>query len=409
MVYLNAGCNTQGVQTKTGLDRIAEYKHLFEGKRVGIIANQTAVNTAGRSIVDLFSELPDCKVTALFAPEHGLWGAEAAGAKVDSLVHPVYGIPVLSLYRTDGRMPKPTPDMLNHIDVLVFDIQDIGARFYTYIWTMALAMEAAAENQIPFVVLDRPNPVTGLSVQGPILDPRFASFVGLYPIPVVHKMTVGELARLFQGEGWLDQGVTTKLSVVPMTGWTHGMPFEQTGQTFIPPSPNMRTLDTARIYPGLCLLEGTNVSEGRGTALPFLQFGAPWLNAKRLSQRLTDLNLPGIRFETTTFTPTASKHKDQTCQGLRLHITDQTQLKPFMLGVYIVQEIFTLHQPQFQWRSSHFDRLSGTDQIRQTILDDRSVDQLQAQWKTPLMAFKKLRRTYLLYPPPLECDSWNVR
>ncbi len=397
MVGLNAGCARTGT-TQTGLDRITEFKHLFEGKRVGIIANQTAVNAAGQSIVDLFMETPGCEVKALFAPEHGLWGAEAAGAKVDSLVHPVYGIPVLSLYRTDGRMPKPTPDMLTHIDVLVFDIQDIGARFYTYIWTMALAMEAAAENEIPFVVLDRPNPVAGLHVQGPVLNRDFDSFVGLYPIPVVHKMTVGELARLFNPQGWSKARVKTDLSLVPMTGWIHGMPFEQTELTFIPPSPNMRTLDTARIYPGLCLLEGTNVSEGRGTDLPFLQFGAPWLDAEQLNQRLTGLELPGVRFEPTTFTPTASKHKGQVCQGLCLHVTDRTRLEPFILGVHIVQAIHDLHTKNFEWRESHFDRLCGTDDIRKAIVNHASVIESQAQWQTQITTFMTQRQAALLYP-----------
>ncbi|NQV33077.1 MAG: DUF1343 domain-containing protein [Phycisphaeraceae bacterium] len=397
MVSLNAGC-TQVAQTKTGLDRVTEYTHLFEGKRIGIIANQTAVNSTGHSIVDVFSALPGCEVKALYAPEHGLWGAKAAGASIDTVTHPTYGIPVFSLYRNDGRMPKPTPDMLNNIDVLVFDIQDIGARFYTYIWTMALAMEAAAENQCSFVVLDRPNPVAGLAVQGPILDRGFASFVGLYPIPVVHRMTVGELARLFNGQEWSKARTKTNLSVIPMSGWTHATSFEQTGLTFIPPSPNMRTLDTARVYPGLCLLEGTNISEGRGTDLPFLQFGAPWLDAEKLTQRLTDLNLPGVRFETTDFSPTASKFKGKMCHGVRLHISDRTQLQPFALGVHIVRSIYNLHGKNFQWRESHFDRLCGTDQIRLAILGRSPVPQIELTWRAQLEAFKKLRDRYLHYP-----------
>lgn len=397
MVGLNAGC-TQAVQTQTGLDRVTEFKHLFQGKRVGIIANQTAVNASGRSIVDLFMETPGCEVKALFAPEHGLWGAEAAGANVDSLVHPVYGIPVLSLYRTGGGMAKPTPDMLKNVDILVFDIQDIGARFYTYIWTMALAMEAAAENHVRFVVLDRPNPVAGLQIQGPILNRDFSSFVGLYPIPVVHNMTVGELAKLFNGQGWSRASAKTDLSVIPMSGWTHTTFFEQTGQTFIPPSPNMRTLDTARVYPGLCLLEGSNVSEGRGTDLPFLQFGAPWIDAGTLTNRLKDLGLPGIEFESTTFTPTASKFKGQPCQGVRLNISDHTQLQPFFLGIQIVQAIYTLYEPQFQWRERHFDRLCGTDQIRRAIQDHRTLDPEALPWQGQLDMFRTLRRTCLLYP-----------
>ncbi|MCF7973799.1 MAG: DUF1343 domain-containing protein [Phycisphaerae bacterium] len=400
LICLNAGC-VQGMPARTGLDRITEYTHVFHGKRVGLIANQTAVNSAGQSIVDVFMALPDCHVKALFAPEHGLWGAQAAGANVDTVTHPTYGMPVYSLYRNDGRMPKPTTDMLASIDILVFDIQDIGARFYTYIWTMALAMEAAAENHIPFVVLDRPNPIAGIPVQGPVLDGRFSSFVGLYPIPVVHNMTVAELAKLFNGAGWLSQGVKADLTVIPMTDWSHTMAFEQTGQTFVPPSPNMRSVDTARVYPGLCLLEGTNVSEGRGTDLPFLQFGAPWLDARHLCRTLMDLKLPGVRFESTTFTPTASKYQGQLCQGLRLHITDRTQLEPFILGVHIIQEIHDQHAQNFQWRASHFDRLCGTDHIRQAILNDQPVGQIQSEWQPQLAAFRELRKTCLLYADTL--------
>jgi len=397
IVCLNAGC-IQAKETNTGLDRVTAYTHLFKGKRIGLIANQTAVNSEGLSIVDVCTALPNCEVKALFAPEHGLWGAEDAGANVDTVVHPTYGIPVFSLYRNDGHMAKPTPDMLASIDILVFDIQDIGARFYTYIWTMALAMEAAAENALPVVVLDRPNPVAGLEVQGPVLDRRFSSFIGLYPIPVVHNMTVGELARLFNEEGWLSKGVKANLSVIPLSGWTHTKPFEQTGQTFIPPSPNMRTVDTARVYPGLCLLEGTNVSEGRGTSLPFLQFGAPWMDAEKLDKRLAGLNLPGVRFECIAFTPTASKHKGHLCKGLRLHITDRNRLEPFMLGVHLIQQIHDLHEHTFQWRESHFDRLCGTDKIRKTIVDGGTASQIQSQWLKPLRAFTELRKTYLLYP-----------
>lgn len=397
MACLNMGC-AEPTPVRTGLDRSAQYSDLFKGKRVGIIANQTAVNSKGQSIVDVFMGLSGCEVKALYAPEHGLWGAEAAGATINTVTHPTYGMPVFSLYRTDGRLPRPTPEMLKDIDVLVFDIQDIGARFYTYIWTMALAMEAAAENGIPFVVLDRPNPVAGLAVQGPVLDRRFSTFVGLYPIPVVHDMTVGELARLFNEQGWSRDGVKADLSVIPLSGWTHNMPYEKTGLTFVPPSPNMRTVDTARIYPGLCLLEGTNLSEGRGTDLPFLQFGAPWLDAGRLCRTLNTLSLPGVRFDVTTFTPTASKHKGLLCHGLRLNITDPNRLEPFILGVHIVWEIYGLHEEEFQWRKSHFDRLCGTERIRLAIVDRAPVKESQSEWQGPLQAFERLRKTALLYP-----------
>lgn len=389
---------TQAEPVRIGLDCVPEYAQLFEGKRLGLIANQTAVNRAGQGIAEVFFALPDTQVTALFAPEHGLWGSEAAGADVNTVMHPDYHIPVYSLYKQDGLMAKPTSDMLAHIDVLVFDIQDIGTRFYTYIWTLALVMEAAAEHDIEIVVLDRPNPVAGLAVQGPILESAFASFKGLYPISVVHNMTVGELARLFNGQGWLNNRIHANLTVIPVQGWHHAMPFEQTGLSFIAPSPNMRSLDTARVYPGLALLEGTNVSEGRGTDLPFLQFGAPWLDAKRLCSTLSALDLPGVRFSVTQFTPASSKHQDKLCQGIRLHITDPNKLTPFMLGVHIVQEIALLHETDLQWRTQHFDELCGTDRIRKAIQARQAID--PREWDTQLQAFKRIRQTYLLYPCP---------
>jgi len=231
--------------------------------------------------------MPGVEVTALFGPEHGIYGLAEAGIKVADKKDDRFGIPVYSLY---GKTAKPTAEMLKDVDVLVFDIQDIGARFYTYIYTMAYAMEAAAENNKPFVVLDRPNPINGLAVQGNILEKDFATFVGLYPIPVRHGMTVGELARMFNDQGWLKNGIRANLTVVPMQGWKRSMWYDRTGLKFIKPSPNMPNIKTATVYPGLCLLEGTNISEGRGTNKPFLQFGA--LNlispAFRSSKRYTE-------------------------------------------------------------------------------------------------------------------------
>ena len=248
---------------RTGLDNVGEHKDLFQGKRLGIIANHTSYDSQGKYIVDVLRAMEGVRVVALFSPEHGLRGLEEAGAKVGNETDPVTGLPVYSLF---GKISKPTPQMLADVDVLVFDIQDVGARFYTYLYTMSLAMEAAAENGKRFVVLDRPNPINGVQLEGPVLEPKFATFVGLYPIPVRYGLTVGELARMINGEGWLAKGVKADLTVVPLTGWRRDMWFDQTGLRFIKPSPNMPDLETAALYPGLCLLEGTNVSEGRGTA-----------------------------------------------------------------------------------------------------------------------------------------------
>jgi uncharacterized protein YbbC (DUF1343 family) len=379
---------------QTGLDRVDAYSKIFRGKRLGIITNHTAYDSDGKFIVDAFKGMPGVTVTALFSPEHGLWGAEQAGRKTDSQVHPLYRLPIHSLY---GKTRKPTPDMLQDIDVLVFDIQDIGARFYTYVYTMSLAMEAAAENGKRFVVLDRPNPITGRHVSGSILEPELASFVGLHPIPVRHGMTAGELAKMFNEQGWLVGSARADLVVVPMKGWRRSMWYDHTGLRFIKPSPNMPDLETAAIYPGLCLLEGTNVSEARGTDKPFRQFGAPWIDSKRLADRLNKLNLPAMRFEPIQFTPTSSKYKGQACNGVRIIITDRDRLEPYYSGVKIVNEIHRMHPDKFEWKIGHFDRLCGTPKIRQTISSGASVKILRATWQMKLRAFRKIRDKYLLY------------
>jgi uncharacterized protein YbbC (DUF1343 family) len=402
MRSLNAGCilitfwltvHCPGA-VRTGLDNVGEHKDLFHGKRVGIIANHTSYNSQGKHIVDVFRELPDVRVVALFSPEHGLRGTEEAGARVDSETDPVSGLPVHSLY---GKINKPTPAMLADVDVLVFDIQDVGARFYTYLSTMSLAMEAAAETGKRFVVLDRPDPIDGVQIEGPILEPAFATFVGLYPIPVRYGMTVGELAKMVNGQGWLAKGVKADLVVVPMTGWTRRMWYDRTGLSFIKPSPNMPDLETATIYPGLCLLEGTNVSEGRGTTMPFRQFGAPWLDADKLCTRLNELHLPGISFATTTFTPTSSKYKDQLCRGIKLSVTDRNKLEPFRTGVEIINAIYALHKDKLEWRAAHFNRLCGTDAIRRSILAGSSLEELRDHWQAECKTFQPARIRYLLY------------
>jgi uncharacterized protein YbbC (DUF1343 family) len=381
---------------QTGLDRIGAHAALFEGKRLGIIANHTSYNAQGTHIVDVFKAMRGVQLVALFSPEHGLYGTADAGASVDNQTDPASGLPVYSLY---GKTRKPTPEMLRDIDILVFDIQDIGARFYTYIYTMSLAMEAAAESGKAFVVLDRPNPIGGLAVEGPILESQFATFVGLYPIPVRHGMTAGELARMFNAQGWLDAAAQAKLTVVPMRRWHRDMWYDQTELAFRKPSPNMPDLETATVYPGLCLLEGTNISEGRGTPRPFRQFGAPWLTSKTLATRLNRLNLPGLQFTPTSFTPTASKHAGQQCYGVRLIVTDRNRLEPFWTGVLIVDEVYRTAPDKFTWRQAHFDRLCGTAAIRRAITAGTPLAPLKATWQAQCEAFRKLRRQYLLYPP----------
>ena len=378
----------------TGLDCVNSYSQVFQDKRVGIITNHTAYNSTGRYIVDVIRDMPDVKVTALFGPEHGLWGKEQDAIKIDNQTDPVYRLQVYSLY---GKTLKPKPEMLKDIDILVFDIQDIGARFYTYIYTMSLAMEAAAENGKRFVVLDRPNPINGYRVEGNLLEPPYSSFVGLYPIPVRHGMTAGELARMFNDQGWLKNGVKADLVIIPMKGWRRRMWYDQTGLTFIKTSPNMPNLQTASIYPGLCLLEGTNISEGRGTNMPFRQFGAPWIDSKQLSERLNKLSLPGMRFEPASFKPASSKYKGQTCNGVRIIILERDRLDPYYSGIRIVNEIYRMYPQDFQWKVKHFDRLCGTSTIRDAITNRSSLINLRNKWRAELKSFQKIRKKYLIY------------
>ncbi len=400
-VVFVSGCQSMKKPSITvGLDRVNEFNYLFKGKRIGIIANHTSYDSKGRFIVDIFRSLPGSRVTALFGPEHGFKGNYSAGKKIDDS-DALDSIPIYSLY---GKTRKPTPEMLSDVDVLVFDIQDVGARFYTYIWTMALAMEAAAEQGVRFVVLDRPNPINGVTVEGTVLDTAFATFVGLFPIPVRHGMTVGELAKLFNGEGWLKNGVKVDLKVVPMQGWKRKMWFDQTGLKFIPPSPNMPNLLTATVYPGLCLLEGTNVSVGRGTEKPFLQFGTPWIDSDSLISTVNAYNLKGVRFRKVEFTPRSirgksenPKYKNEKCRGLEITIEDRDRFKAFITGVRIVQAIHRLFPENFQWRPAHFDRLSGNDEIRKTISEGKDIKSLIARWERDLQKFQPIREKYLLY------------
>ncbi len=386
----------------TGLDQIQEYRHLFNSKKIGIVTNHTAVNRQGEHITDIFLEMPDVQVTALFGPEHGVRGHATAGEHVDSQVDPLTDYPVYSLY---GASKKPTLEMLKNIDVLVFDIQDIGARFYTYIWTMFYALQAAAENDIAFIVLDRPNPITG-KVEGPILKKEFSSFVGLQPIPVRHGMTVGELAQLFSGEGGLGENIKADLTIIPLKNWRRDMWFDETGLDFIPPSPNMPSLETAMIYPGTCLLEGTNVSEGRGTDFPFLMFGAPWINADLLCEKLNATNLIGVDFDPVEFTPVSMpgkslhpKYENEKCLGSKIRITDGDSLNAFECGVHIIKTLHDLYPDDFEFRQDgFFDKLCGTDVIRTGIKKGRDNAPLIRTWSSSQEAFLRMREKYLLYP-----------
>ncbi|WP_298825030.1 DUF1343 domain-containing protein [uncultured Planococcus sp.] len=366
-----------------------EQKELISGKNVGLITNPTGVDQELNSIVDLLDKDPEVNLTALYGPEHGVRGDAQAGQYVDYYIDEVTGVPVYSLY---GKTRKPTPEMLEGIDVLIFDIQDVGARFYTYIYTMALAMEAAEEQGIPFIVLDRPNPLGGTKVEGPVLDPAFASFVGQYAIPLRHGMTVGELAEFFNAE----IGIGADLTVVEMMGWKRNSFYDETGLQFVPPSPNMPTLDTALVYPGTALIEGTNVSEGRGTTKPFEFIGAPFINSTELAEALNALELPGVSFRAASFTPAFSKHASQLSHGIQVHVTDRESYLPIETGLHIVKTIYDLYPEQVQL-TAFFNNLIGNDWISQGIKEGMTVEEMKERWQGELKEFKEVRREYLLY------------
>ena len=304
----------------------------------------------------------------------------------------------------DQDQVKPESKGKPDVDLLIFDIQDVGARFYTYTSTMSLSMEAAAENNIKFVILDRPNPLNGNKIEGNLLEPDFATFVGLYPIPVRHGMTIGELAEMINGEGWLSGHIHSDLTVVRIRGWKRNMWFDQTGLTWRPPSPNIPTLDVAIVYPGMCLFEGTNISEGRGTYSPFLRIGAPWYNTESFSRINQVINLAGIHFGPISFVPKSipamapsPKYLDQECYGVNINISDRDAYNSYLTGVALVKYLYDASKENFEWRIQHFDRLCGTDNIRRFITDGRSVEEIAGWIDDQEKIFRRQRQKYLMY------------
>lgn len=377
-----------------GLDVLLGPKRgLLAGKRVGLITNPTGVTVKLESAIDRMAQARDFKLAALFGPEHGVRGDAQAGAAVADRMDARTGLPAYSLY---GTTRKPTPAMLAGLDVLVFDIQDIGARFYTYPWTLALVMQAAREAGMGVIVADRPNPIGGIRVEGPVLDPALASFVGAYPIPIRHGMTLGELALMMN----TDFGIGCDLTVVTCTNWRRPDDATQTGLPWVPPSPNMPTIDTAFIYPGTCLIEGTNLSEGRGTTKPFELIGAPFIDAHGLADRLNQRNLPGAHFRPAWFAPSFSKFQGQLCAGVQLHITDRASFAPVDAGIAILLEVARHHGKDFSFLPGNppfFDKLAGVSWLREAITAGESLEAIKTRWQPELAAFKLKRARRLLY------------
>jgi uncharacterized protein YbbC (DUF1343 family) len=388
-------------QVKIGLDVLLDSRlDTLDGQRVGLICHPASINSHYQHAADLFFDHPGIQLTALFGPQHGI-----RGETQDNMIEwqtfrdSRTGLPAYSLY---GETRKPTPEMLRDVDVLVFDVQDVGTRVYTFVYTMALAMQAARDSGKRFVVLDRPNPIGGAHVEGNLLDPQFASFVGMYPLPMRHGMTVAELAQLFNQEF----GIGCDLEVVPMQGWQRAMWFEATGLPWVLPSPNIPTPDTATVYPGMVMVEGTKVSEGRGTTKPFEIIGAPYIEPRRLVERLNQEALPGCVLRPLHFEPTFHKFKGELCGGLQVHVTDRSRYKPVITGVRIIAAIRKLYGDRFEWTSPPyeyvydrlpFDVINGGSNLREMIEAGQTASDIEASWQSALAEFAARRTPFLLY------------
>jgi uncharacterized protein YbbC (DUF1343 family) len=362
--------------------------HLVQGKRVGLLTNHSGRDRSGVSTIDRLYHAPGVKLTALYGPEHGIRGVARAGEKIATAVDSATGVKVYSLY---GEVQVPTPEMLKDVDVLVYDIQDVGARVYTYQWTLALAANAAKK---PVIVLDRPDPIRADRYEGNILDPKFASLVGQFPVALRYGLTPGELLRFLAATKLIDASVT----VVPMKGYRRSMWFDETGLPWVNPSPNLRSLDAEVLYPGTVFFEGTTATEGRGTDAPFTQIGAAWLTDNAaLAAELNAMKLPGVHFDTVTRTvETGFKFGGQTIPMVKLHVVDRNAVRPVELGVRMLAAIRARHPGEFQWRQGQIDRLAGTDRLRAAV-DSNRVDALLRDWDADAARFREMVRPYLLY------------
>lgn len=377
----------------TGIDVLERDGYaVLTGKRIGLITNHSGRNLRGQRTVDLLHKAPGVRLVKLFSPEHGLFGN--LDEKIGHGTDPETGLPVFSLY---GEHRKPTQDMLEGLDALVFDIQDAGARFYTYSATLGLAMEAAAEAGIDFIVLDRPNPITGLRPDGPLADSEFFGFTAYGPMPVAHGMTLGELAVLYTTDWNPHRRLPReRLTVVRMEGWRRDMWFDQTGLVWVNPSPNLRNLNQTALYPAVCLLEAANLSVGRGTDEPFSTFGAPWVRHRELAAALNAEQLPGVRFYPVEFTPASSKFRGEKCFGVYIVLTDRDRLEPVRTGLVIAWHLRNLHGEAFEF--DRVLRLLHNRRVLEAVRAATTTASFPLLWQDDLAAFEKHRRGALLYP-----------
>jgi uncharacterized protein YbbC (DUF1343 family) len=376
----------------TGLDRLAEEGFApLRGKRVGVVTNATGVDREMRGLPQLLASAGGVTLVAIFAPEHGISGAAAAGKLVEDSSDPRTRVPVHSLY---GSQRKPTREMLQGIDVLLFDIQDVGARPYTYLSTLVEVLDAAGECGVDVWVLDRPLAAGGRRVEGPVLEESFRSFVGAHTIALRHGLTPGEFARLVRDE----RKLPVKLRVFSMEGYRSDLPYDCTGLVWVPPSPNIPTLDTVAVYPGMVLLEGTNLSEGRGTTRPFQLVGAPWVDPEATASRLQEMKLEGALFRPARFIPWDSKYDGEECGGVEIHVTDRRSLEAVRVAVSILAAVRDLHPGKLEFRAESFDRLAGTRSLREALERGDSARAILESWKPALDAYRMRSQKYLLYP-----------
>jgi len=385
----------------TGLDRLEKaWPKGLKGLSTGLLVHPASVNGKFEHAVNVFLKSKKFRLKALFGPQHGIRGETQDNmVEWEGFKDPQTGLPIYSLY---GHTRKPEPEMLNDIGVLAIDIQDVGSRYYTFIWTMELCMQACFECNKSIVILDRPNPINGVSTEGPVLEMSYASFVGQRPLPVRHAMTVGEIANYLKNEFY----PSLDLHIIKMQGWKRKMLFDETRLPWVMPSPNMPTLDTAIVYPGMCLLEGTNLSEGRGTTRPFEIFGAPFMEPDTLIKKLKEFKLTGVAFRPMYFLPTFQKHAGKLCKGAQIHVIDRDKFKPFKTGIAILKATHDLYPEQFKWKEPPYeyetekmpiDILCGTDRLKKGIEKGESLKNMEEWWASETKAFEKIRKKYLLY------------
>ncbi len=386
---------------KLGLDKILKNRNsVLTNNRVGLICNPGSVNSEFRHAADLIFENEDINLTTLFGPQHGIRGdVQYNMVETPHTTDRSTGLPVYSLY---SETRQPTEEMLSGIDTLVFDLQDVGCRVYTFIYTMANAMKACAAFGKKMVILDRPNPIGGIAIEGNTLEIGHESFVGQFPIPMRHGLTVGELAKLFNTEF----NINCDLEVVSMDNWAREDYYDETNAPWVMPSPNMPTTDTAVVFPGTVYIEGTELSEGRGTTRPFEIVGAPYIDGKKWASILKSLELPGVVFRPIHFLPTFQDFANQECEGVFLHVTNREIFEPVITGLALVKTIYDLYQDDFQWRTTAyeyefdrnpFDVIAGTMKIREMIENQTSVEEIKLSWQTDLENFNQIRGKYLLY------------